>query len=614
MNTALTGAEDVRWDLTCFYSGINDPKLDDDILLYTKKAKEFFEKHYGKLSETLPEAIRDYAELVLISNAPGHFVGLLSAVDTANASYKMKAAELDRIYSKIAAEYLEFFTIELAHLSDDVVQKHAENDSEVKRHLPFINDIREEKSHMLSLEVESALTKRSPFGVGAWSELAEELEADIRISYKNEAFPLPAMLAKMQTEKDQNERANIMKATNAALGGLFAKYAAQTLFMVAGKNEVEDKERHYPHPMSARNRDNKLSDATVDALHAAVTQTTPLVKRYYLLKARILGLSTLKWSDRNAPLPFSDTKVVPWDKAVETVIAAYNSFSPTLANLVQEMLDKRHIDAPPGNTKHGGAFNSSCILPNNEAASFSLLNYQGTPEDVMTFAHEVGHGVHGILASRAQGPLLNHAPIALCETASIFGEMTTFNFVKKELEKSGNPEAILALLMDKLDGVMNTVVRQIGFSNFEKRLHGWNNNNQKWEGVKKRSAEEIGSIFAEETQKLYGKNGEVFTYEDTENLWTYISHFHRPFYVYGYAVGELLTQSFYASANSFGDRFEPMYLDTLRAGSSKDAKELLAPFGLNPEDGTFWEKGIKVAIEDRLTEAESLAKELHLLT
>jgi oligoendopeptidase F len=231
----------------------------------------------------------------------------------------------------------------------------------------------------------------------------------------------------------------------------------------------------------------------------------------------------------------------------------------------------------------------------------------GSNHDVMTLAHELGHGVHGILAGVAQGPLMYHPPIAYCETASVFGEMTTFNFVKENLATGGDRTALLALVTRKIEGMLNTVVRQIGFSNFERRIHGMDESYSEWKEPTKLSVEELDALWLTTAKELYGEDGEVFTYEDTNHLWSYVSHFHRPFYVYGYAFGELLTQSLYAQRSRLGDRFEALYLDLLRSGSTKDVVELLEPFGINATDETFWAEGIRLSLEAMITEAEDLA-------
>jgi oligoendopeptidase F len=405
-----------------------------------------------------------------------------------------------------------------------------------------------------------------------------------------------------------------MRSVNLGLAGNFAKYSAQTLYMVAGLKAVEEKERGYAHPMDARNKSNRIPDSVVNVLHNAVTNLGgTLTRRYYKLKARHLGLNVMRWSDRNAPMPFADTTRIPFDEAAGIVEKSYESFSPTLTALVKTFFADRRIDVPVVKEKRSGAFNSSHVLPGGKAVSFTLLNYLGSNRDVMTLAHELGHGVHGILAGEAQGPLMFHAPIAYCETASVFGEMTTFTFLKERLMQAGDKSSLLALIMAKIDSTINTVVRQIGFSNFERRLHGMDETYSTWSEPKKRSVEELDAIWLKTAQELYGKDGEIFTYENSEHLWAYIPHFHSPFYVYGYAFGELLTQSLFAQKEKLGTKFEPLYLDLLRSGSTKDVVELLAPFGLDARNEAFWNDGITVSLGALIQEAEELSREMGVM-
>jgi len=307
-------------------------------------------------------------------------------------------------------------------------------------------------------------------------------------------------------------------------------------------------------------------------------------------------------------MPFADTSFIPFEEGAGIVQEAYAKFSAKLAELVRGFFTLRCIDAPATREKRHGAFNSSHVLPGGHPVSFTLLNYLGSNRDVMTLAHELGHGVHGILAGEAQGPLMFHAPIAYCETASVFGEMITFAFLKDRLSRLGDTRSLLALIMSKIDDTINTVVRQIGFSNFERRLHGMDEQYREWAPPAKLSVEQLDALWLKTAQELYGPEGEIFTYENTNHLWAYISHFHSPFYVYGYAFGQLLTQSLYAQRERLGAKFEPLYLDLLRSGSSKDVVELLAPFGLNPMSETFWAEGIRGSLGALLQEAEQLSE------
>jgi oligoendopeptidase F len=339
----------------------------------------------------------------------------------------------------------------------------------------------------------------------------------------------------------------------------------------------------------------------------------PLARRYYRLKARHLGLPVLRWSDRDAPMPFADTTSLPFEEARNVVTTAYESFSPTLATIVKSFFAERRIDAPVVKEKRHGAFNSSHVLPGGKPVSYTLMNYLGSNSDVMTLAHELGHGVHGILAGEAQGPLMFHAPIAYCETASVFGEMTTFTFLKDRLTRAGDTKSLLALIMSKIDKVINTVVRQIGFSNFERRLHGMDESYTTWTGLKKHSVEELSAIWLRTVQELYGEEGEIFTFENIDHLWAYIPHFHSPFYVYGYAFGELLTQSLCAQRERLGSKFEPLYLDLLSSGSTKDVVELLAPFDLDARNESFWKEGITGSLGALIEEAEQMSRALGVI-
>lgn len=607
----MTTESQPHWDLSFLYKGTDDSQIDADVKAVVEKAKNFYVNYRGKLAQTLGRAIADYSAIEMWSNKILVYLFLRQSTNTNDAAVKAKIAETERILSQASGEYLTFFDLELVALDDATLTKLYANDEVVARHKPWIDYKRVFKPHLLSEPVESALTKRAPFGRGAWSEFFDELESDLRFDYEGVSKTLTEMLHYLSESKDATVRAEVMKKINDGFSGPFAKYAAQTLYVVSGLNAVEGKERQYKNPMDGRNKSNRIPDDVVAILHDTVRDIAgPLARRYYKLKAHHLGLEKLRWSDRNAPMPFADTTKISFAEAQETVLSAYRNFSPHLAKIVQQFFDQKRVDAPATTGKRGGAFNCSIVLPDNTPASFTFLNYLGSNRDVMTLAHEVGHGVHGILAGEAQGPLMFDAPIAYCETASVFGEMTTFRFLKERLAQAGETKARLALLMGKIDDAMNTVIRQIGFSNFERRLHGMDKEYKTWQEPKKLSVEELDQIWLETAQELYGPEGEVFTYENANHLWAYVSHFQRPFYVYGYAFGELLTQSLYAQKDRLGNQFEPLYLDMLRSGSTKNVTELLAPFGLNPADRKFWEAGIALSLGAMLKEAEALTVQL----
>lgn len=614
MESTVESANQIRWDLSILYQDIADPRLDADLRDLAGMAKRFSLTYKGKLAERLGGAIRDFSEIEMLSGKINSYLFLRESTDLTNAAVKAKHAAVQLELTAIRGEHLTFFELELVQLGEDTLWTFYESDPFVSKHRPWIEHIRTFKPHFLTEPVESALMKRSPFDSSSWSDFFDEVEADLNFEFRDGSRNLTEMMHLIAESKDAAERAEALQCVNNSLAGPFAKYAAQTLYMVAGLKAVEDKERGYAHPMDYRNKANRVPDAVVNVLHNAVTTLGgSLTRRYYKLKARHWGLPILRWSDRNAPMPFADTSVIPFDEAAEIVTSSYQSFSPTLMAIVKSFFADRRIDAPVVKEKRHGAFNSSHVLPGGKPVSYTLMNYLGSNKDVMTLAHELGHGVHGILAGEAQGPLMFHAPIAYCETASVFGEMTTFTFLKDRLARSGETKSLLALIMAKIDGVINTVVRQIGFSNFERRLHGMDESYKVWTEPKKRSVEELDALWLKTAQELFGEEGEIFTYENSSHLWAYIPHFHSPFYVYGYAFGELLTQSLYAQRRRLGAKFEPLYLDLLRSGATKDVVELLEPFGLDARNEAFWTEGITASLGALIEEAEQLSREMGVI-
>src|SRR3989338_6034911 len=609
MTNISTGAENFRWDLGFMYSGLDDPQIDLDVATLVEMAKKFNKSYQGKLSSTLGRAISDYSEISMLNSKVAVYLYLLQSLNVAEPIVKAKMAKIDMALSRELAQNLTFFNLELVAL-DDATLAELYSDPIVAKHRPWIEHIQVFKSHLLTEPVESALAKRVPFGANSWGDFFDELESDLEIEFRDDKKTLTEVLHMLTESKNHEERSELLKVISVSLNGPFSKYSAQTLYMVTGANAVENRERAYKHPMESRNKSNRIQDELVDALHNVVRDVGgPITRRFYRLKAAHLGLKKLRWSDRNSPMPFTDTTVVPFEEAMKIVLGAYESFSPTLARLVRKSVEQKRIDAPAEKGRRGGAYNYSIVLPGNVPTSFTFLNYLGSNRDVMTLAYHLGHGVHGLLAGEAQGPLMSNAPTAYAETASVFGEMTTFNFLKKQLIAKGDKKSLLALVMSTIDDAVNTVVRQIGFSNFERRLHGMNYSYQKWSEPKKYSVQEVSAIWMETLKELYGEEGDVFTYENVDLLWSYISHFHRPFYVYGYAFGQLLTQSLYAQQSRIGEKFEPLYLDLFRSGGTKNAIDLLKPFGLDPCNAQFWNDGIRVGLGAMIQEAEDLSTE-----
>ncbi len=604
-NAQPTGAEAYRWNLDCFYKGVDDPQIDADLKAYEAAATAFRAAYKGNLGAKLGPAIVDYAALDALSCKLKVYPFLRFSTNTKDDAVESRMMTVQNELSRIDGEELTFFTLEIIDLPDEAVAAQAATDDTVRTHLPWIERVRRNRPHVFDEAIESALSKRSPYGPGAWAEFHDKFESLLRFTWDGQERTLTDMIHLLSEDGDADRRAQILKTINDGFKGPWAEYCAQALYVTAGAKSVEDRERHYGHPMAAANSANDVPDTTVEALHAAVREVgAPLAQRYYRLKAELLGLDQLRWSDRNAKLRFEDASLVPFEEARRITVDSFRQFSPTLADIVEGFFQNGRVDAPGVPNRRGGAYNYSFVLPGEVPETFVFMNYQGSARAVAALAHECGHGAHGILAAQAQGALMFHAPRAYAETASIFGERMAFEYLKADLEAKGDTKSLMALVISAIDDMMNTVVRQISFSEFERRLHA--------AGGRKLSVEELNTIWRDVTAQLYGPDGETFIYNDMDLMWTYISHFHAPFYVYSYAFAKLFVDSIYSRKDAFGEKFEPMYLEILRAGATKSAKELVAPLGLDPESPAFWADGIRSSFVPLIELAERLAAELGL--
>ncbi|MDR3126653.1 MAG: M3 family metallopeptidase [Rickettsiales bacterium] len=577
-----------RWDLSALYASQDDPRIDSDVAEIGRLAADFM-LFRGRLGEKLDDALRLYARISELSDCV-RYLYLLSALDAGDQGVKKR---LSFVSEQIAAATsgMSFFSTELGRLDADAYERQVAASEFLKKNRAFADEIRKNAKYLLSDKEEALLVRLSPFGPGEWDDMLDEFESSVSFGGRTLAETLHIQGA----SRDSDERWREMKTMNDALASSnYMMVRARALNFVAGEKNMLDASRGYGDVMESRNVSNNLDNETVDALHGAVLEYgSRQGERYYRIMARLLGKERLLWSDRNAPSPFEAKEYIPYADCIRIVTDAYGEFSSFLAGLVRKSVDSGSIDAPSYRGKASGAFNSSAVGPGGRVTSYTLLNYMGSSRDVMTFAHELGHGVHGRLAGEAMGVLLADAPIAYAETASIFGEMLAFEFL---LKRAASREARLALLLSKSNDWINSVNRQISFSLFERRFH-----ERRKEG--KVSPAEFDAIWLSVSREMYGG---IFEYGGMEHLWCYVSHFMRPFYVYAYSFGELFTQGLFASRGALGAKFEPLYIDMLKSGGSRDAVALMAPFGLDPRSPDFWRRGIEASIGKWLDEAESL--------
>ncbi|AWK85555.1 M3 family oligoendopeptidase [Azospirillum thermophilum] len=582
------------WDLSDLYPGMESPELKADLDRMEADAKAFHGRYAGKLAgldgNALAEAIRDYERMDEVLSRVMSYAGLVyngNMADPAIAKFYQSAQERVNAISTP----LIFFTLEINRLEDRDLDARLKSSPELARYAPWLRDVRLFREHQLSDEVERLLHEKHVVGRAAWNRLFDETIAALRFPMGGKDLTCAEALNRL-SDRNREVRKEAGEVIGRVLGDNIRLFSLVTNTLAKDK-EIEDGWRGYKTPISARNLSNRVEDEVVEALSTAVKDAYPtLSHRYYALKAKWFGQDRLDYWDRNAPLPDDADRSIRWEEARDIVLGAYGRFSPDLAGLGKRFFDNAWIDAPVRPGKAPGAFAHPTVP---SAHPYLLVNYQGKTRDVMTLAHELGHGVHQILAGR-QGHLLSDTPLTLAETASVFGEMLTFRAL---LAAETDPKRRRILLATKVEDMLNTVVRQIAFFDFEKRVH-----TERREG--ELTAERLGEIWmAVQTESL----GPALRFDETyRHYWSYIPHFiHSPFYVYAYAFGDCLVNSLYAVYQEAEEGFAQKYLKMLEAGGTLRHRELLAPFGLDASDPAFWQKGLGVirGFVDELERAEA---------
>ena len=517
------------------------------------------------------------------------YAGLRYYADTSDALAGKFLGDSQARVTDISGKIV-FFSLELNAIEEEALAAKLASSPALARYAPWIDRLRAMKPYQLSDELERFLHDQSVVGSSAWVRLYDETLSAMRFDVDGEELPLEGVLTQM-SDADRSKRERAAHALAKVFGENLALFSRVTNTLAKDK-EIDDRWRNLPSADASRHLANHVEAEVVDALREAVTAAYPrLSHRYYALKAKWLGLEKLEYWDRNAPLPEKDERKIPWEEARETVLDAYGGFSPELAQLAKRFFDNPWIDAPVRAGKASGAFAHPTVV---SCHPYVLVNYLGKTRDVMTLAHELGHGVHQLLAA-GQGELLSHTPLTLAETASVFGEMLTFQSL---LAKESDPGRKKALLASKVEDMLNTVVRQIAFYDFERRVHAERRTGEL-------TADRIGEIWMEVAGESLGPA--VNLADGYETYWTYVSHFiHAPFYVYAYAFGDGLVNALYARYREGDPGFQQRYFDMLRAGGAKHHGELLKPFGLDAADPAFWDQGLSV-IEGMIDELEAMS-------
>jgi len=583
------------WDLSDLYPGIKSAAVEADLAKAAADAQRMQQRYQGKLAglagdgAALAEAIKAYEGLSDLIGKLGAYAGLLYAADTSDPE---KAKFYGDIQEKITAitTDLIFFELELNKIEAAELAQALQVPA-LARYRPWIEDLRKEKPYQLDEQLERLFHEKAITSRGSWNRLFSETMTALRYAVEGEKEPTalePTLNLLMHPDEGRR------RAAAEALARVFKdniRLFALITNTLAKDKEISDRWRGFKDVADSRHLANRVEPEVVDAMVDAVRAAYPTTAhRYYAMKARWLGKPKLAYWDRNAPLPERPERVIPWTDAEAIVLSAYAGFAPQMAGIAKRFFDGAWIDAPVREGKSPGAFSHPTVP---SAHPYILLNYQGKPRDVMTLAHELGHGVHQVLAA-PQGALLAQTPLTLAETASVFGEMLTFRAL---LDAAKDARERKALLAQKVEDMINTVVRQIAFYCFERKVH-----EERKAG--ELTAERLGRIWLEVQAASLGPA--IALEEGYETYWAYIPHFvHSPFYVYAYAFGDCLVNSLYSLYQEAHPGFVAKYFEMLEAGGSKHHSELLAPFGLDATRREFWHKGLTV-IEAMIDELEAM--------
>ena len=585
-----------EWDLTDLYHGLDDPNFSADLTRAEEECRQFAETYAGKIaglatgpdaSARLAEAVAAYERIEDLLGKLMSYAGLVYSGDTTDETRAKFYGDTRERLTNASGDLL-FFGLELNRV-DDAALDAAKAQGPLSRYAPWIDDLRREKPFQLEDRIEKLFLEKSVTANAAWDRLFDETIASLRFTVQGERLSLEPTLNKLQ-DPDGTVRKEAAGAISEVLRANLRVFTLITNTLAKDK-EISDRWRGFRDVADARHLSNRVEPEVVAALVDAVQAAYPrLSHRYYKLKAKWFGRETLPYWDRNAPLPKVDQRTIPWTEARDTVLTAYEAFSPDMAGIAKRFFDRNWIDAPTRPGKAPGAFAHPTVP---SVHPYVLVNYQGKPRDVMTLAHELGHGVHQVLAG-PNGALMAPTPLTLAETASVFGEMLTFRKLLAATQTTSQRRAMLAA---KVEDMINTVVRQIAFYLFERKVHLARSKGEL-------TTEQINALWLSvQTESL----GPAITLDaGYEPFWAYIPHFiHSPFYVYAYAFGDCLVNSLYGVYQTSGDGFAERYMALLSAGGAKPYGELLAPFGLDARDPGFWQVGLGM-IEGMIAELEAM--------
>ncbi|MEX0686167.1 MAG: M3 family oligoendopeptidase [Balneolales bacterium] len=593
-NKRSNGVENVNWDLSDLYKGVEDPLIQTDKQKIQDKADAFSQKHRGLIAGYSPDELKtaliEYEEIHDLSGRIGSFAYLIWSTNTEEAAYGKLVQDMNELSSKINQK-LVFFDLEWLALDNDLAEGFI-TDPALRKYRHYLETSRRYKPHSLEEKEEQLLSAKSVTGSKAWVRYFDETFGAARFKLDGEVLTEQEVLSKIH-EPDRNLRQRAAESVTTKLNELSRTTTFIFNTLLADKH-TNDTFRKFPHWITSRNLSNEISDQSVDSLVQSVTGRYDLPQRFYTLKKRLLGLDEMFEYDRYAPITQNVTNI-DWSEAKNMVLESYSGFHSELGSIASKFFDNNWIDASIKPGKRGGAYSAGTVP---SAHPYVFMNYDGKIRDVQTLAHELGHGVHQYL-SREQGPLQAHTPLTTAETASVFGEMLVFQNLLKTMD---DPQEKLSLLVGKIDDTVATVFRQVSMNQFEHAIH----NARREEG--ELTTARINELWLKTQKDLYGQS--VSLTENYSIWWSYIPHFiHTPGYVYAYAFGELLVLALYGEYSKNPDGFADKYLGLLKAGGSDWPENLLARMNMDINSTDFWTNGLNI-IDSMIQQAETLAEKV----
>ncbi len=586
-----TGAEQVTWDLDDLYASGADPQIEKDLDSADERAQKLAQAFRGRIAELgatkLCEVIREFEDIWETALKACDYAHLDWSTNTQDASRGALLQKTRERRSQLNQRVL-FLELEWAQMEDQQAEKLlAQPQLQAYRHWLVV--LRLFKPYLLSEAEEKILSEKAVTGREAWVRFFDELHGAARYDLDGEQVPLERVLSRLH-HANRDTRRKAAESLTAGLRGA-ARITTSVFNNILADKASDDRLRGYSTWIASRNLSNQVDDATVETLIEAVTSRYDIVDRYYQLKRSLLDVDELYDYDRYAPLPAADHQYA-WDEARKIVLEAYGSFHPEMLAIAELFFEKRWIDAPVRPGKQGGAY-AAATVPS--VHPYVLLNYLGTTRDVMTLAHELGHGVHQKLSGK-QGLLQSDAPLTTAETASTFGEMLVFHDL---MAREDNRDVRMAMLVSKIEDSFATVFRQVAMNRFEERIHGQRRSQGEL------TTQQLSDLWMETQRAMFSRS--VTLTDNYAVWWSYIPHFlHTPGYVYAYAFGELLVLALYARYQEVGSAFAEDYLAMLAKGGSDWPKELVQPLGVDLTDPVFWSRGLEI-LSDMVTQAEKLA-------